>query len=170
MTRLVLNDGAPVGADDPGPVAERLQGAMLAALGGHADARGHVDYTRLATSVPFAVARRAAGDLAGVRLAALDDRASRLAFWLNVYNALVLHAIVRLGVRTSVLWMWNFFGRVSYRIDVLVFSLDDIEHGVLRCNRRRKRRPRCSPTARSSTRRQPTSSPPPVRATRRSCA
>lgn len=138
MSAAPLNTPAADARIDPGLAAERLQAAMLAALGAHLDAEGCVDYDRLAASREFAAARAAAGVLGGVRLAALGDRGARLAFWINVYNALVLHGIVALGVRHSVRRVWNFFGRVRYGIDGLVFSLDDIEHGLLRGNRRRK--------------------------------
>ncbi len=137
MRRLLLNDGPASGAVEPGPAAERLQTAMLAALGAHTGADGRVRYARLAASEAFAAAEAAARALAGARLDALADRGARLAFWINVYNALVLHGIVRLGVRTSVRRVWNFFGRVRYRVGGHVLSLDDVEHGVLRDNRRR---------------------------------
>jgi hypothetical protein len=137
MRRLVLNEPVLAEAVEAGPAAERLQRAMLAALGAHTDAHGRVQYARLALSEAFAAAEGAACALAGAGLEALTARGDRLAFWINVYNALVLHGIVRLGVRTSVRRVWNFFGRVSYRVGGLRFSLDDIEHGILRDNRRR---------------------------------
>jgi hypothetical protein len=133
-----LNTPAGQAPVDPGPASERLQTAMLAALGAHLDADGRADYDRLAASAEFAAAGAAARALGGARLAALTDRNARLAFWINVYNALVLHGIVALGVRHSVRRSWNFFGRARYRIQGLLFSLDDIEHGLLRDNRRRK--------------------------------
>jgi hypothetical protein len=138
MRRVVLNETGAADAVDGGTAAERLQIAMLAALAAHSGDDGRVDYTALAGSDRFAAAERAARGLVGVRLDTLVARPARLAFWLNVYNALALHGIVRLGVRTSVLRTWNFFGRVSYRVGGMLFSLDDIEHGVLRGNRRRK--------------------------------
>ena len=138
MGRVVLNECGRDAAVEPGPAAERLQTAMLAALGAHTDAGGRVDYERLRGSEAFAEAERAARALASTRLDGLADRRDRLAFWINVYNALVLHGIVRLGVRASVLRVWNFFGRVSYRVGAFVLSLDEIEHGLLRDNRRRK--------------------------------
>ena len=137
MPRLILNDTPTASSDAPGQAAERLQTAMLAALGAHTGDDGRVRYGRLAVSDAFAAAETAAGALAGARLDALDTRERRLAFWINVYNALVLHGIVRLGVRASVRRVWNFFGRVSYRIGDHVLSLADVEHGVLRDNRRR---------------------------------
>jgi hypothetical protein len=137
MPRVILNDTPTASGDAPGPAAERLQIAMLAALGAHTGDDGRVHYGRLAASDAFAAAETAARALAGARLEALHSREQRLAFWINVYNALVLHGIVRLGVRASVRRVWNFFGRVSYRIGGHVVSLDDVEHGVLRDNRRR---------------------------------
>jgi hypothetical protein len=137
MTRRVLNDPASRDAVEPGPAAARLQGAMLAALGAAMDSAGRVDYAELAGSPGFATAVAAARALGGAQPAALTDRDDRLAFWLNVYNALVLHGIVAFGVRHSVRRVWNFFGRACYRIGEHVLSLDDIEHGLLRDNARR---------------------------------
>lgn len=137
MRRRVLNESAHGNAVEPGPAAERLQAVMLAALGEATNASGRVDYAWLAASARFAAAVEAARALDGARLEALTAQHERLAFWLNVYNALVLHGIVHLGVRRSVLLVWNFFGRACYRIGGHVFSLDDIEHGLLRDNARR---------------------------------
>jgi hypothetical protein len=136
--RTPLND-PPLFAEHATAVeaAEALVGRMLGAFEAAADRAGRVDYARLTASAEFASTVNAARQLASVRLVTLGERGARLAFWINVYNALVLHGIVRLGVRRSVARVWNFFGRASYRIDGLVFSSDDVEHGVLRGNRRR---------------------------------
>jgi len=138
MRRVVLNQ-PPLPTEHATAVeaAETLAGRMLGALGAATDESGRVDYPRLAVSGAFAEAVEAARRLGGVSLATLEGRAARVAFWINVYNALVLHGIVALGVRRSVARVWNFFGGTRYRIDGLVFSVDDIEHGVLRGNRRR---------------------------------
>jgi hypothetical protein len=110
---------------------------MLGAFGAATDGAGRVDYTRLRGSGEFAAAVEAARRLGSVGLDTLTDQGARLAFWINVYNALVLHGVVALGVRRSMVRVWNFFGRAAYRIDGLVLSADDVEHGVLRGNRRR---------------------------------
>lgn len=138
MGRVVIND-PPLRSDDVTAVAaaETLAGRMLAAFGAATDGDGRVDYRRLAGSSEFAEAAEGARRLAGARVDSLTKRGERLAFWVNVYNALVLHGIVSLGVRRSVALMWNFFGRAAYRIDGFVLTADDVEHGVLRGNRRR---------------------------------
>jgi Protein of unknown function, DUF547 len=56
------------------------------------------------------------------------------AFWLNLYNALSLHALHVSNLKRTVLEMPGFFKRFCYRVGDFVFSLDDIEHGVLRGN------------------------------------
>ncbi|MGH7278548.1 MAG: DUF547 domain-containing protein [Candidatus Rokuibacteriota bacterium] len=147
MTRLklfggiVLNDASADDGASAGPAdasaGERLQRVMLAALARHTDGAGRVDYARLRASADFGAVDTAARRLHAVDLTALAAREARLAFWINVYNALVLHAIVALSIRRSVTQVWNFFGRVAYRVGGFRFTADDIEHGVLRGNRRR---------------------------------
>ena len=116
---------------------EALQRAALGALSAAATSDGKIDYARLRTSAEWARAVEAARDLQHARLADLAGHSARLAFWINVYNALVLHAIVALGIRRSVHEVLLFFMRVSYLIGGFRMSLDDIEHGVLRGNRSR---------------------------------
>ena len=70
-----------------------------------------------------------------VRLDSLDDRFKCTAFWLNIYNALVFNAVGAFGVATSILEVPGFFNRAAYRVGGLRFSLNDIEHGILRGNR-----------------------------------
>ncbi|WP_298816521.1 DUF547 domain-containing protein [Chloroflexus sp.] len=70
--------------------------------------------------------------------ATLPDRAARLAFWINLYNVLVIDAVIAFGVRRSVadeLAGISFFQAAAYRIGGQRCSLNDIEHGILRANR-----------------------------------
>jgi hypothetical protein len=138
--RIVLNDPAadesePAGR--PHELGEELQRRALSALAAAANASGRIDYRRLRASAEWARAVDAARALQRAPLAELVGRAGRLAFWINVYNALALHGIVALGIRRSVHEVVLFFARVSYRIGGFLLSLDDIEHGILRGNRRR---------------------------------
>ena len=137
MGRVVLNDPPLESASTAAAQAEALATRMLGAFGAATDEAGRVDYGMLRGSAELEGAIDAARGLATVRLDTLTTRDAKLAFWINVYNALVLHGIVNLGVRRSVARGWNFFGRAAYRVGGSVFSLDDVEHGVLRGNRRR---------------------------------
>ncbi len=57
------------------------------------------------------------------------------AFWINLYNLLILHSVIQARIRRTVLEVPGFTKRFTYRVSDFDFSLDDIEHGVLRGNR-----------------------------------
>jgi hypothetical protein len=62
-----------------------------------------------------------------------------MAFWINLYNVLVIDAVIAFGVHHSVaegrLGRLAFFRRAAYHLAGRQVSLDDIEHGILRANR-----------------------------------
>eukprot|EP00178_Gracilaria_changii_P025326 TRINITY_DN78090_c0_g1_i1.p1 TRINITY_DN78090_c0_g1~~TRINITY_DN78090_c0_g1_i1.p1 ORF type:complete len:641 (-),score=101.58 TRINITY_DN78090_c0_g1_i1:603-2525(-) len=94
-----------------------------------------VDYSSLAKSEQFRKYSLAAAELQHVQLVALNQD-ERLAFFVNVYNALCLHAHVVHGHPNSVFRRYVFFRALSYRVAGLDMSLDDIEHGILRGNKK----------------------------------
>lgn len=84
------------------------------------------------------------GQLHGVPPASIDGEAARIAFWANLYNALVLHCLCLKPLHGSLLLHLRLFDRVAYRVGDHPFPLNLIEHGILRVNRRaplRLRRP-----------------------------
>lgn len=74
--------------------------------------------------------------LRGVDPAAIEGDGARLAFWINLYNALLLHRLCLRPIRGSVLWQLRLFSTVAYEVGGELYSLNLIEHGVLRGNRR----------------------------------
>lgn len=96
---------------------------------------GLVDYAGLARSPLFERLQSVAAQLNGFDPIGLQGDAQRLAFWINLYNVLVLHGIIALEVRDSVMELPWFFGEVAYRVGGRTYTLDEIEHGVLRRNR-----------------------------------
>lgn len=134
--RVVLNEASTPAGSNPSAVAESLQRAMLAGIAAHTRADGRLDYGRLRASPEWVEATARAGALQSVSLGDLNGRQPRLAFWINVYNALVFHGIVALGIRRTVWEMRGFFARVAYRIGGFTLSADDVEHGILRGNAR----------------------------------
>ncbi|CAN8063646.1 unnamed protein product [Agarophyton chilense] len=94
-----------------------------------------VDYSSLAKSEQFRKYTLAAAELQHVQLVALNQD-ERLAFFVNVYNALCLHAHVVHGHPNSVFRRYVFFRVLSYRVAGLDMTLDDIEHGILRGNKK----------------------------------
>jgi Protein of unknown function, DUF547 len=63
-----------------------------------------------------------------------DD--ARIAFWLNTYNALLLHRLHLHPVRGSILRKVGMFAKTAYRVGEHRYTLNVIEHGLLRRNRR----------------------------------
>lgn len=94
-----------------------------------------VDYSTLARSERFRNYVVAAAELQRVQLIGLNHD-ERLSFFVNVYNALCLHAHVSHGPPTNILRRITFFRALSYRVAGLDLTLDDIEHGILRGNKR----------------------------------
>ncbi|MEJ2598639.1 MAG: DUF547 domain-containing protein [Anaerolineales bacterium] len=69
----------------------------------------------------------------------LPTNSAKRAFWINLYNALLIDAVIAFDVQRSVIEGWlgiiAFFRRAAYQIDGKRVSLEDIEHGILRANR-----------------------------------
>lgn len=117
----------------------------------HFDARGAVcDYAALVASSERArlVACLAALEGFDIKRAHIP---AQLAFWINVFNAGVLRDAQELGSASSVRQVQEFFERPRLRIGVHAYSLDDIQHGLLRGNAPKQGRLR-APMARDDPR------------------
>ncbi len=99
------------------------------------DDSGHVDYGKLRDSEAYFAFRRLTLQLQRFPLASLATRDQKLAFWINLYNVLVIDGVIQYGLKTSVRDVAGFFVKAAYIIDGYRFSLDDIEHGILRANK-----------------------------------
>lgn len=96
---------------------------------------GKVDYKRLKNSDIYAEFRQLTAQLAYFPLDLLRTNDQKLAFWLNLYNALVIDGIIQYNIQRTVHEVRGFFAKVAYIVNGYRFSLDDIEHGILRSNR-----------------------------------
>ena len=96
-----------------------------------------IQYTALKRSHEFQQFHTLTAFLQQFDLFMLSHRYEKLAFWLNLYNFLVLDGILEFNIKTSVQDEKGFFSKTSYRLGEYLFSLDDIEHGILRNNQRR---------------------------------
>ncbi|CBY40889.1 unnamed protein product, partial [Oikopleura dioica] len=94
-----------------------------------------VDYDGLADSEEFGEYVKITAQLQRVDLSQLSVD-GRLAFFINIYNALIIHGQVIRGIPQAFLTRLRFFWTTSYIIGGHVFTLDDIENGVLRGNRK----------------------------------
>ncbi|XP_065843089.1 uncharacterized protein [Oscarella lobularis] len=117
-------------------VAEHLRGLILQLYGEFlsADGRG-VNYSGMGKSSKFAAYVKATAQLQRVDVSRLN-RSEKIAFFVNIYNALVIHANVSRGPPTNLWQRYKFFNYTSYVIGGYIYSLQDIENGVLRANRK----------------------------------
>jgi hypothetical protein len=99
--------------------------------------KGGVNYGAMKDSDAFEDYKAATKNLTSLNLNELRARESKLAFWINIYNALVVHAILELNIKKSVKEVQSFFKAVCYSVGGYIFSLDDIEHGILRGNKKK---------------------------------
>ena len=132
----VLNAGDTDGAGAAErAVGAEIAGALLQAARSLVPQGSDVPYARIAESPEFAAYRQLARCLRLFDPALLQGRRERTAFWINVFNALVIDAVLSLGIRESVREAPGFFRRAAYQIGSYRFALDEIEHGLLRANR-----------------------------------
>jgi len=97
--------------------------------------RTSTPYAQIAGSAPFAAYRALADGLRAFDPATLEGRCARTAFWINLYNALVVDAVITYGVRESIRETPGFFRRAADQVGPHRLSLEEIEHGLLRANR-----------------------------------
>jgi hypothetical protein len=95
---------------------------------------GVVDYRHLAQSDGYQAYREAARSLQNFDLNGLNNAQERRAFWINLYNALIIDAVIAYGAKQSITEIPHVFDRAAYRIGWFRFSANDIEHGILRAN------------------------------------
>ncbi|XP_041359052.1 uncharacterized protein LOC121375589 [Gigantopelta aegis] len=94
-----------------------------------------VDYKGIGASVEFKHYVRLTKELQRVQIAS-SSREEKLAFFINIYNALVIHANIVRGPPDNLWQRYKFFHTVKYIIGGYAYSLQDIENGVLRSNRK----------------------------------
>ncbi len=134
---FVLNAGELPKQAEPQEIAPRLKHLMNLLQGGFfQSSAGRVAYEKMRDSDLYEQYRQGARQLRDMDLSVLENRAQRLAFWINIYNVMVIDGVIALGIRDSVREVPRFFRRIRYRIGGQEFSADDIEHGILRGNRR----------------------------------
>lgn len=93
-----------------------------------------VNYAHLKASPTYAEYRKYTHRLQTFDPAALTSREEQLAFWINLYNALIVDAVIQFEVMRSVTELPGFFWHTAYAIGGRRYSAFDIEYGILRAN------------------------------------
>lgn len=93
-----------------------------------------VDYEGIRKSDHLKSFIRTATELQLLDLASLSNDEKK-AMFINLYNSLVIHGFIAVGPPTGVWKRRRFFKNVSYNVGGHIFSLNDIENGILRGNK-----------------------------------
>lgn len=126
------NDGEPKPA---AAVGQRMTKIMVAILEAYAsDDRCHLDYSRIVASEEFRRYANLVQDLQRVDMFAVPAE-ERLPFFLNLHNAMAIHAVTRIG-QPGVIDRRSFFTDFQYIVGGYPYSLTTIRNGILRSNRR----------------------------------
>ncbi len=134
---LLLNDGEVPLAHPRIDVAAELQLRIGRLKRDYYNSEtGRVDYQALRDSPGFIAYCDSCRLLQEYDLLNLRTPQEKIAFWINLYNSLIIHGIIALDVRQTVKEIYDFFGHITYRIGIADYSADDIEHGILRGNHR----------------------------------
>lgn len=129
------NDGEPKPA---AAVGQRMTKIMVAILEAYAsDDRRRLDYARVAASEEFRRYANLARDLQRADVFALPV-GERLSFFLNLHNAMAIHAVIRSGqpAGAGAVDRRSFFTDFQYVVGGYPYSLTTIKNGILRANRR----------------------------------
>lgn len=132
----VLNQGTPE-ADAPTEgheVIRALKGLRNQLKGDAYVTQGKVDYARLKHDDAYDQLRALSRALVHVTPQDLEADEDRIAFFINLYNVLMIHGVIDLEIERSVMEVPSFFSTVAYRVGEHTLSPDDIEHGILRRN------------------------------------
>jgi len=119
-------------------IVKSLRLQISALFGKHIDSNGSVDYEACSHDDAFHEFAKSTDELCHVNLSKLAITPEGLmSTVINLYNALVIHAIVVQGGAPSNMYQrLQFFSRVGYHIGPHFYSLNDLENGILRGNRK----------------------------------
>lgn len=98
----------------------------------HVDKNGRVNYTKLKANPEKLEAYL---DLLAVASPTEWSYNAQLTFWINAYNALVIKGVIDHYPTTSVRkvkWFNGFFSRLKFQAAGKTYTLNEIEHGILR--------------------------------------
>jgi hypothetical protein len=138
----VLNAGSEVCSEEgdsnsnsnSADLGVQLRKSVTAVYGAHVTEDGSgVDYASLGASEEFKEYTSLAKQLANVKVEDMEE-GEKVAFFINTYNSLLIHAFAAMGTPGNMLSRLRLYAVASYRIGGHVYSLNDIENGILRGN------------------------------------
>jgi GH15 family glucan-1,4-alpha-glucosidase len=135
--KRTLNSGIAASSVTPEDIASQLKSVLNRLRGAFFDTvQGRVAYERMRRSELYRRFVNLSYSLREFDPSTLTTREAKTAFWVNLYNVIVIHGVIEFDIRNSIKEVWNFFSRATYQIGGHSFTPNDIEHGILRANRR----------------------------------
>ncbi|MFC1807959.1 DUF547 domain-containing protein [Candidatus Omnitrophota bacterium] len=133
MCKIVLNDSDKRYKDITKNIAAQLK-SVLGNLYGYFIDTGKrlIDYKAMKRSMNYIVYKDLSKKLSGFDPSTLKTDNEKKAFWINIYNGLIIHGVIELDIKDSVKEVLNFSARIGYNIGGAFISANDIEHGILR--------------------------------------
>ena len=119
---------------DPMILIKKLRSMLQTIQTKYTNSQG-MDYIAARNSQEFALLEEAACEIQCISMKDMDDT-TKTAFGLNLYNVMIQHAFIKVGIAKTGSQRGAFFSGVSYNVGGHVLSLDDVEHGILRANTR----------------------------------
>lgn len=117
-------------------IASRLRFLSYAIFDAYTSEDGkHVDYRSIHGSEEFARYLRTVEELQRVELQGMPKE-EKLAFFINLYNMMAIHAILVWGHPAGALERRKLFGDFKYVVGGCTYSLSAIQNGILRGNQR----------------------------------
>jgi len=118
---------------NPLGVVKRCRKLMNQLEAHHTFTDGTMDYVSAKSDARFLEFDEAVCELQGLDLSVMDEK-TKLAFCINVYNLMIKHAFIKIGLPSSNLTRSAFFNGVKYNLGGQLFSFSELENGILRSN------------------------------------
>ncbi|CAN8269435.1 unnamed protein product [Cochlearia groenlandica] len=128
------NDMEPQNAAVVGQKLFKIMSAILESYS--SDDHSHVNYTNISQSEEFRRYLNLSQDLHRLNLLELSTNDEKLTFFLNLYNAMVIHALVKIGRPEGIIARRSFFTDFQYVVGGYSFSLSSIRNDILRGGRK----------------------------------
>lgn len=135
---IMTASGEGAGAGKTGEILAKIEQVFKALI---TDDGRAVDYKKLADSGGGRELSDMAASFADLDPGTVTENDGKLEFWINIHNMLVIKGIGEHSINGSVMEVRDFFKRVACNVGGCDYSLDDIEYGILRENRRLRLRP-----------------------------
>jgi glutaredoxin len=119
--------------DDSMAVLKSLKVTLGKILSKHRNEDGLVDYLNARVDPDFLDFEESSRELQIVDWTTMSIP-TRKAFFVNLYNLIVLHTMVKVGAPTNSISRLKYFDMIGYNVGNHVFSMSDVEHGILREN------------------------------------